>query len=284
MKKFIIAGSEKIKVSHFLILIVILLLFIFIFFGYNQQQKKIQLYATAVMGASGDIFLAAPYWVADSINPGDSDRSVLGTVNSEVLNKISYEGGSHGKHVILQLKFNAIKDKNGLYYYKNQPLLVNNWLDLKLGNINEKVYIIYLDTISPERTTRIVRVTLKKENEYPYIADNLAIGDEMESDQGEIMVKIINKSIAPALVRSNSTTGEVKFLTDNTRDDIILTVDILATRKGDLDFFGEVKKIRIGEKLNLFFRKATLWDGLIIDVNYLKENQIKPGDSNTIKS
>ena len=239
------------------------------YFVYNQQQNKVTIYATGVMGSSGDLFLAVPYWVANSINIGDRDISPSGTVNVEILDKESYEGGSHGKHVILKMKLNLHRDRNGKYYYRNQQLKVNVWVELTLGDVSEKVYITYLNTKQANYPKQKLRITVKKNSEEMYIADNLSINDEMRNDKGEVLVKIINKTTSPAIIKSYSDKGELTLFKDPARRDIELTIDIIATRKEGLDYFEELRKIRVNEKINLFFNYVTLWDGIITSVKEL---------------
>lgn len=267
----------KLRLRHFMLLTAGILLVVFSFFAYGQKQRKEQLFATAVMGAGEDIFIAVPYWVANSINTGDHEVSPFGTVNAEVIDKESYEGGSHGKHVILQLKLTVLEDSGGKYYYKNQPLEIDKWLNLRLGSIDEKVYITYLGKTKPDNSRKIFRVTVKKNSEEPFITDNLTIGDEMLNNKGDVMAKIVNKVTYPAEVRSFTDSGILQISTDSTRRDILLTVDVSAKRSENIYYFGELKKLRVGEKLNLFFNKATLWDGIITSVEETEKQKTLQG-------
>lgn len=270
MKKSIKLNSNKIRnfnLSFLVYLIIGIVGFVIIVFLINQQQKKVTLYATGLMGANQDIFIAVPYWVANGINVGDKDKSIIGNINAEITDKLSYEGGSHGKHVVLQMKLTAFKDNSGKFYYRNQPLEVNKWFDLRFGRVNEKVYLIYLDLKPQKNISKKLRITIKKAKETSYVTDNLAINDEMHNNKGEVMAKIVNKSLEPAEIRSYSQNGLLTLLRDPNAKDLYLTVDVSVLMHDNIDYFGEIRKIKAGEKINLFFNKATLWDGIIVSVN-----------------
>jgi len=280
MKKFLKQPAYKLDIRHFIILIVGILIFILIFNIYSQNKKKQELYAIGIMGISSDIFMAVPYWVANSINIGDKDMSPFGSIYAEVLDKNAYEGGSQGKHVILTLKLNAILDWNGKYYYRNQPLNINQWFNLSLGNVNEKVNLIYLSTKPPKFFRRKLRINIKKDNETTYIADNLEVNDEMVNNKNEVLAKIIGKNTAPAEIKSYSQNGSLVLSKDQNRRDIELTVDISSTQIDGIDYFGLLNKVKIGESINLFFNKAALWEGKITSVKPIESDNLQfPGDS-----
>lgn len=88
----------------------------------------------------------------------------------------------------------------------------------------------------------------------------------MVYNKGNIMARIIDKKVSPAEVRQNRSDGSVGLSYDNSRRDIILTVELEAQEINGLDYFAYLKKIKVGENLNLFFREATLWDGVITSV------------------
>lgn len=269
--KLNIKNNSRIKDKFNLIFLLYLILgiigFVGLVFFINQQQMKIQLYAIGAMGANQDIFIAVPYWVANGINKGDKDKSIIGNANVEILDKLAYEGGSHGKHVILDMKLNALKDKNGKYFYRNQPIEVNKWFDLRLGKVNEKVFLLYLDSKPQKKEKKKLKVVVKKAQELPYITDNLFIGDEMLNDKGESMAKIIDKTDKVAEIKSYTPSGELYFRRDPTTKDLTLTLELSVLNHDGLNYFGEIRKVKIGEKINLFFRNATLWDGIIISVS-----------------
>ena len=239
---------------------IIILIFLAIsFYIYNQQQKSTDLYAKVILGLEEDYFVAVPYWLANSVKIGDRDVSPFGKVNAEVVDAESYEGGSHGKHVILLLKLNAVRDKTSNYFYKNQPLQIDDWINMRLGVVNHKGYLVYIGKLPPDFGKKKLRVTIRKNSEDPFIVENLNTGSRMLNNKGKVMAEISEKSEFPAIIPSNDESGTPK-------KGIEVTVNLSVDEIDGLNYFGVLRKVKIGERLNLFFDKATLWDGVITEI------------------
>lgn len=261
--------SGRLRIFHIFLLLIGLFLFSIFFYIYKQEQSSVQFYVTALLGNGQDIFVASPYWVANSVTKGTKDTALLGKVNAEILDVESYEGGSHGKYVILQLKLSAFQDRSGSLFYKNQLLEVNKWIELKFGKISEKAFLTYIGNKSPDLTKHKFRLTVEKKNEEPFIVNNLAVGDEMINNKQEVIAKVLAVRSTPAEIRSQSPSGTMIISADPVRKDIVLQVDVLANLREGIEYFEELRKLKAGEKINLFFPEATLWDGVITSVERL---------------
>ncbi|OGF99796.1 hypothetical protein A2153_04025 [Candidatus Gottesmanbacteria bacterium RBG_16_38_7b] len=262
---------SKLKTLQILYGLIGIFLFSIFFYIYKQEQNSVYIYVTALLSDGKDIFVAAPYWVANTISKGTKDKSILGKTNAELIDVETYEGGSHGKHVILRLKLSAIKDRFGSLYYKNQQLEVNKWLDLKLGQIDEKIYVVYLGAKLQDSNKHRYRIIISKKSEEPYVVNNLKVNDEMVNNKGEILAKIISLKSTHAEIRSPSDASPLSISYDPLKKDLLLEVDILTNLREGIEYFGELRKLRAGESINLFFPQATLWDAVITSV--MKLNQ-----------
>ena len=266
------ALAKKFRKVNFLVLISLaVVLYVMFFYSYNRFKNREQVYVVAVMGGGGNIEVAVPYWVADAINVGDKDLGVFGQINAEVIDKESYEGGGQGKHVVLIMKVNTTKDRSGQYLFKNKPLALNWWLETRLGSTSYGVTVIYLDKNPPHFEKKLLRVVVRRKNDEIFYADNIKVGNEMKNNKGEIMAKLIDKKVTPAEVRSETAGGQAVVSYDQSRRDMELTVDLLAKKINETFYFAEIKKIKLGETINLHFKETSLWDSQIIKVSEIEQ-------------
>ena len=227
------------------------------------------MYVLEVLSPEDDYRSAIPYWVANSIAIGDVDGGTLGPANATVLDKETYEGGGLGTHTVLTLKARVNNEPNGGLTYKGRPLTLNNWIDTKFSRVHQGGYVIYIGETLPDMNRYTLLVKVKKQNEEPYVTDSLIAGSEMRNNKGEVLAKIIEVSSVLSPQITNTPTRRL----DELKKDIYVTLE-LSTRKFDSNYyFMEFQKVKTAEKINLFFREATLWEAIIVSVEVPEEEK-----------
>ena len=240
------------------LLVILLLLFFSTFYYFNSRAKNsVNLYARAIFAPKEDLTVAVPYWVANTMKKGDREKTAFGQTIAEITDIESYEGGGHGKHLIMEMKITAQKDRADNFTYRNQPLALNEWLDFNFGKVRQRGFITYLDFKPPKFPKKKLLITLIKKRELPYIANQVKTGDEMVNDKGEVMARVIAVKISPAKNPAD--------ISENLQD-IELTVEMLAKEISSLFYFGEITKVAVGQKITLFFKNVTLWEADITSV------------------
>jgi hypothetical protein len=229
-----------------------------LYYFYNRQRTSTFLYVSVMLTRPQNLSVTAPfnwvpYWLAESIQKGDKDINPLGGVNAEVVEKQAIESSSYGSIVHLLLRVRAIRDRSGVYLFRNKPLAVGSSVDLRLVSTQADGYITYIGTQKPSNNTILLRVGIKARSIESYIADAIKIGNELKDSNGITLAKIIDKKVSPAEVRSDNALGIAQVSYDQTRKDLEVTIELKAERKNNAYYFTQTQKVKVNEWLYIPF-------------------------------
>ncbi len=248
-----------------IIVLIIILLFgsALLYFLYYRQRNQEDLYVAATLvrnptQPANISFNWMPYWVEQSVEVGDKDVTPLGRTNAVVLEKNSYEADFYGKYVYLLLKINAVKDRSGIYLYKNSPLGVGRIIDLKLTKSLVMGLVTYVGIDKPKYQLKKLQVTLIGQSINPWEADNLKIGSTIIDSKGEILVKVIDKKVTMAEVRADTAGGISVVSYDKTKRDLEAIVEIIAKKIDDTYYYAETQKVKVNEWFRIPFKEVSL--------------------------
>ncbi|KKS98425.1 MAG: hypothetical protein UV73_C0002G0139 [Candidatus Gottesmanbacteria bacterium GW2011_GWA2_43_14] len=261
-KRYIKNASRRIN-----ILIIVLVSVFFVIatgFFYIREKNREKLYLKVILGRDYQI----PYWNDQSLEVGNSDRSSFGIVNAKIIDKESYEWNGPGRFVILLLEVRAVKDRAGLYLFKNKPLSLGEFIDMRFPRVHQSGLVTYISTDKPKNLFQNLQIVIKKRGELPEIDDHTRIGDTLKNNKGETVAEITGKTSKDAEIRTNTDTGATVITYDRTRKDMDLTLNIRVNKTADGYVFQEMQKVKIGDKLNIHFKGISLWD---FRVTQLKE-------------
>ena len=241
----------KKRISHlniFILLVLFLLGFALLYFLYFRARNQAEVYVGLSVTRGSNIPINAsynwiPYWLADAISEGDQEISPLGGLNAQVLDKESYESSFYGKNVYLLLKVNAIRDRSGIYLFKNKPLSVGAPIDLKLTKAQIQGLVTYVGSQKPKYEYKKLRVGLSGLNAEWWIGETIKTGSIIRNSKGEEIAKVISIKILPA-------SGSL-ITADRNKRDIEVTLDVLTKKIDDNYFFAETQKVKVDENLFL---------------------------------
>ncbi len=255
---------SRYKTLNTLIVLTLLLLgFAILYFLYYRQRSQAFLYASVTLIRPTNIPINAafnwvPYWIANSININDVEKSTLGSLNAIVVDKTAYEGQGYGQYVYLLLKINSVKDRSGVYLYKNKPLVVGSILDLKLSNTQTQAMVTYLGTMPPVYKYKKIILSLKGRSWESWVVDSIKEGSEIKDSKGKTIAKIIDLKSGPAEVRSDSSLGQAKVSYDQTRKDFTIKAEMIVRDDNGIYYFEEFQKVKVAEGLYLTFAQNSL--------------------------
>ena len=272
---------KTIKNQSILFLLLILsLIFLFItvgFYYFYRTHNQSVIYVNTALVRPTNIqintpFYWTPYWLEESVRMGDKDINPLGGINAEVIDKKSIDSLQWGKIVILLLKINVIKDRSGLYLYKNKPIAVGTILELKFPKAQVSAYVNYIGAEKPTPNLKVLRLDLKSRNIESKIINNIRIGESIKNDKNEIIAKIISfkevpSNVLPIIPANIYITGL----------DLEITVDLLSEIVDSRYYFIDGQRIRPNEQFYISFPNLTL-DSLstkITKVEFLNSEIIK---------
>lgn len=243
------------RLNIFILVILFLLGFSLLYFLYYRQRNQAEVYVGLSVTRGINIPISGPYnwipyWLADSINVGDNEISPLGGLNAVVLDKEIYEASFYGKNVYLLLNVNAIKDRSGIYLFKNKPLSVGAPIDLKLSKAQITGLVTYVGNEEPKYEYKKLQVKVSGLDAEWWIGDAIKIGSIIKNSKGEEIAKVISKNVSPA---SGS-----PLTADRNKRNIEVTVDIMTKKINDNYFYAETQKVKVDELLFLPFKETSI--------------------------
>lgn len=212
-----------------------------LFFAYIFFRKSTYLTVTIKVGQDSVVyrFPGVDVWFGQLFSVGMKEKDGLGTTRADVLHVLSFDKSPEKKAVYLTTKLKVVYNRSSNQYtYKGYPVLVGSILRLYLDQVLVDGMITYIEGVKdPRQSTKLfVKTQLREETPvFPetsgtraYLADALHVGDEIKDDQGNIVIKIIDKTAenAKKVVADN---GHLVVLPDPLRKDVYLTLQINAT-------------------------------------------------------
>ncbi len=258
----IIKWKFKPRLNILLVFVLLILSFALFYFLYNRQRSQSDVYISIIAQRPSNPGISSlPFWMADSIYVGDKEINPFNQKIAEVVDIDQYEVSVYGvgKIVTLTLKINATKDRSGTLIYKNKPLLIGGNIDLKLSKVQLSGVINYIGNNPPHYKSKNLKIIVKTKNAEPWIADGIKIGDRIVNSKGEEIVRVINKTVTNAQIRSVRADGQAVTTYDTTKRDLTLELQITATESNNLLYLMNIQKIKLNENIYLPFPSITLY-------------------------
>jgi len=254
------------KLNIFILAILFLLGFSLLYFLYSRARSQANVYVMVglVRGqqTSAGSLSSIPFWLDQAISIGDKETSPLGGLNAEVYDKISYSWYSSTQMTFLYLRVSSIRDRSGIYLYKNKPLSVGAAIDLKLPKAQVQGLVIEMaeEKIVPEYKKITISVFGKGAD--IWIANNLKIGSTVVDNKGQVLAKVLSVTTSTStsvgtLVRDANTNKTILLFDSNERD-VEAEVELMARKIGNDYYFGENQRIRVGEQISLPFKEIII--------------------------
>lgn len=258
--KLLLKKYSKINVA--VISILFLLSFALLYFFYYRQRNQGEVYVKVSISRSTGPQTTpqtwVPYWIDQAINIGDQEINPLGGLNAQVLDKESYEGSSYSKYVYLLLKVKAIRDRSGIYLFKNKPLSVGGLIDLKLNRAQIQGAITFVDSKVPSTNFQKIMVTIQGKEIDPWVADAVKIGSTIVDNKEQVLAKVVDKKVTLAQVRVDTSFGQSAVSYNKLKRDLEVNLELLVKKIDDNYYFSELQKIKVDENLFLPFTEEAL--------------------------
>ena len=227
---------------------ILVLIFTFVFFR-NSIYKVVTIevtqestYAWEVWDASG-----SKMWFSDLFHKGMKERDGLGNVKAELLDTFSYEKTPARITVYLTTKLRVVYNRaSNTYTYKGTPVLIGSKIKVNFDNLLVEGLITDIEGVSDKREKRLITVEaqIREENSTyletsgtkAYIADAIKVGEEIKDNNGNTIIKIIDKKVEPAQRVVVTSDGRAMLRVDPVRKDIYLTLEINALKIGERYF------------------------------------------------
>lgn len=236
------------------------------FFAYVFFRKSS--YITVTIKVSEESIFYEPWrvetgtktWVSQLFYQGMKEQDGLSRTTAEVLSIKSYDTLPSRKAVYLTLKIKSVYSRaSNQYTFKGRPVLIGSTVRLYLDRLLVDGLITHVEGVkdSREKETLIIETQIREENPVfletsgtrKHIADALKIGEEIKDDQGNTVIKVLNKRVENAKRTVITSDGRIIVGTNPLRKDVYLTLQVEALKIHDKYFLFEDIPLLIGEKI-----------------------------------
>ncbi len=248
------------NLNFFIIAVLMLLGFALLYFLYYRQRNQADVYVTVSVTRLPSQLqsVIVPYWISESIDKEDKDMNPISGVNAIVVDKSVNDASTYGKYVFLLLKIRAVKDRSGIYLFKNKPLLVGDNIDLKLTKAHIYGLVMTIGDHPPQFQYKKLKIKLKEESVDPWVADSVNLNSKIIDDKNQEIAKIIGKKVDIAKVRVNTASGATVISYDNLKRDIEIDIELQVKIVSNDYYFMDIQRIRVGEKPTFYFPDGIL--------------------------
>lgn len=241
------------------------------FLLYSYQRTKTDVYVAMTLGKfDKQPYIWTAYYTDNAISVHDKETTTLGETSAEIIDKESYDAPGWGRAVTLLLKMKVVKDRTGIYLYKNKPIQIGSDLDLKLPKASVNGTIIFMDTKPPSYKYKKITFLSKFRAMEPSITDKLNVGSVIVNNKGIEIAKILDKKVSDAEVRVDTASGITSVSYNPIRKDMLVSVVILAKEIGGSYYFGDTQAVKTNDTIFLPWKEENLshW---IISIDDIKD-------------
>ena len=227
---------------------ILVLIFAFVFFR-SSSYKIVTIEVTQESTFAWEVWDASgsKMWFSDLFHKGMKERDGLGNVKAELLDTFSYEKTPARITVYLTTKLRVVYNRaSNTYTYKGTPVLIGSKIKVNFDNLLVEGLITDIEGVSDKREKRLITVEaqIREENSTyletsgtkAYIADAIKVGEEIKDNNGNTIIKIIDKKVEPAQRVVVTSDGRAMLRVDPVRKDIYLTLEINALKIGERYF------------------------------------------------
>ena len=155
------------------------------------------------------------------------------------------------------------------YTFKGLPLTVGSPIKLNLEKLYVEGLVTFVEGVEDKRTKSKLIVETQIREETPafpdssgtseHIANALIKGDMVKDDQGNIIVKIIDKKVENAKRLVTTSDGRSVIQTNPLRRDVYLTLEVDAIKIGDRYYIFDDVPLLVGEKIPINTSTISVW-------------------------
>lgn len=272
------------NIGVFELLIGLLILLMLVFVMVQTRSKKEWIKVEVKISSSSwwqTYYISPPFWLGESIKIGDQEFDSLGKKIAEVLDVKVYELSPEGteattrKDFYLTLNLKVDRDRRTRKLkFKNQLLEIGSPVELHLSNTYVLGLVTFMEGMPDERKTKELIIEGIWLNTFPWHAEAIPIGGEMKDGAGRVVAKILDKEISLADMVVTTDDGRVFVRKNPLKRNVRIKAEILVKKRGDIFYFREDQKVKIGE--NLFIHLPE------VDVEYISIKKIFDKDGKLI--
>jgi hypothetical protein len=267
--------KKKFRMFDIILILAVSIMGISLYFLFSRTQKTVDVVALVSQNAG------SPYWNYDIFKEGMTESDTLGNISARIIKVRKYDISPDNPSVYLTLRLQTVySPRTKTYTYKGKKLFVGSIINLNLDQVGVDANIVSMDgdkNIYPIQQLIVKARLMGKSNslysetygQYPYIADNITVGDTVLDNNGQVILTIINKQVEDADHYIITLNGELTKGKDLFLKDIYLTLKIMAYKIGSRYYFFDNVPILIGAQIPINLSKLSI-QPVITDIEEIK--------------
>jgi hypothetical protein len=243
MKK-IFAELKKVNpFDIFMIVIAISILIGFFFFFYRKAE-----YITIQVKVTNQEVLYASMLPKNSYSrhftKGDVERDAVGRVITEVIDVESYPITQDHQIVYLTLRVRSTYDtRTQTYSARGKTLMYGTPIRFNLNSVTFDGFVTQVPTTAVSHKEKIMKVQAVSRYMEPSIANAVKVGDTIVNSRNEVLIKITNVRVEPAMQVTTNVSGDLFERKNPYFKDIYVDMEVLVDEfnNKDLTILDEIK-------------------------------------------
>lgn len=209
-------------------------------------------------------------WFRELFYEGMTEKDGLGRINAEVINIYSYDISPSKSAIYLTIKLKSIYSRaTDQYSYKGTSVLIGAPIEIFLDRLQVDGLVTHIEGVKDprERETLIVEARLVEENPTfqetsgvdDYLAEVIKVGDVIRDNQGQAVIKIIDKRVERAKKVVTTSDGRVLVQLQPFKQDVYLTLEVQAIKISNKYFVFDDVPIVVSWDFPIVSSKYSIW-------------------------
>lgn len=247
---------RKLRFIDYLIICVVILGGFILFKFFNPEERWVD----ASIAVSN-----IPFFQVNAIHINDIEKDPSGEKIAEVLGIKVFDTPQSrvaNKDVSLEVKLLVnINSKTGEFEFKNKIIKVGSPIEFRFNNGYIKGVVATLGETKQKEETKIL--TIKLYNQWPWLADGIAIGESELGENGQKLVEVLSKDIKSAEITVTTSSGQTLIQTDPRKVDITLKIKVQVQKFNNDLLFRQDERVVVGENFSFNAGDTRIKDALI---------------------
>ena len=243
MKKLLSELKKINPFDMFMIIVSISILVGFFFFFYRRAE-----YITIRVKVTNQEVLYATMLPKNSyarhFSKGDVERDAVGRIITEVLDVESYPVNQENHVVYLSLKVRSTYDtRTQTYSARGKTLMYGTPIRFNLNSVTFDGFVTQVPNTSVSHKKKVMRVQAVSRYMEPSISEAVKAGDTIINSRNEVLIKITNVRIEPAMQITTNVSGDLLERKNPYFKDIYVDMEVLVDEfnNNDIIMLDEIK-------------------------------------------
>lgn len=214
-----------------------------------------------------------PIFQATGVVIGDNEKESSGKSIAQITGVDIYDTQeptkttNSNKDVFMKAKILVeINPRTREYEYKNKVIKVGAPIEMRLSSVAMKGVVSDIEGSVQNKKKETKILTLRVYEQWPWVGDNLEVGQGELDSNGQKIIEILSKDIKPAEVTIDTSSGQKVFGINPQKVDITIKIKVQAQRVNNELIIRKNERLLAGEPFSFTTNKAEIKNASIINI------------------